>query len=69
MSENKCSLKVVKGGKRLHGTAAVLHMTSREGGFDKWLKDYTEKVAQSAAETAIRELMQEQQMPKLKVVG
>lgn len=68
MSGNKCSLKVVKDGKRLHGTAAILHMTSREGGFDKWLKGYTEKVAQSAAETAIRDLMQEQQKPKLKVV-
>lgn len=68
MSKNKCSLKVVKDGKRLHGTAAILHMTSREGGFDSWLKDYTEKVAQSAAETAIRDLMQEQQKPKLKVV-
>lgn len=68
MSENKCSLKVVKDGKRLHGTAAILHMTSREGGFDKWLNDYTVKVAQNAAETAIRDLMQEQQKPKLKVV-
>lgn len=68
MSENRCSLKVVKDGKRLHGTAAILHMTSREGGFDKWLKDYTEKVAQSAAETAIRDLMREQQKPTLKVV-
>lgn len=68
MKESKCSLKVVKDGQRLHGTAAILHMTSHEGGFDKWLKDYTEKVAQSAAETAIRDLMTEQQKPKLKVV-
>lgn len=43
-------------------------MTSREGGFDQWLQDYSEKVAKSAAETAVRDLMQEQQKPKLKVV-
>lgn len=59
---------VVKGGKRLHGTAAILDMTSREGGFENWLRAYTEKVAKNAAETAIRDLMQEQQKPKLKVV-
>ena len=64
MSENKCSLKVVKDGRRLHGTAAILHMTSREGGFDKWLKEYTEGVA----ETAVKGLMKEQEKPKLKVV-
>ena len=68
MSDNKCSLKVVKDGHRLHGTAAILHMTSREGGFDKWLKDYTENVAQSAAETAVRGLLETQQKPKLKAV-
>lgn len=68
MSENKCSLKVVKDGRRLHGTAAILHMTSREGGFDKWLKDYTENVAQKAAETAIRDLLKEQQKPRLRAV-
>lgn len=68
MSDNKCSLKVVKDGRRLHGTAAILHMTSREGGFDKWLKDYTENVAQSAAETAVRGLLETQQKPKLKAV-
>ena len=66
---NKCSLKVVKNGRRLHGTAAILHMRSRKGGFDKWLRDYTEKVAQKAAEMAIKDLMEVQQMPKLRVVG
>ena len=64
MSENKCSLKVVKNGKRLHGTAAILHMTSREGGFDAWLKKHSEKVA----EASVIEFMNEQQRPKLKVV-
>lgn len=64
MSENICSLKVVKDGRRLHGTAAILHMTSREGGFDNWLKNYTEGVA----ETTIRGFLETQQKPRLKVV-
>lgn len=68
MSENKCSLKVVKDGRRLHGTAAILHMTSREGGFDKWLKDYTENVAQKTAETVISDLLREEQKPRLRAV-
>tara|TARA_R110000850_G_scaffold211586_1_gene337401 strand:- start:185 stop:391 length:207 start_codon:yes stop_codon:yes gene_type:complete len=68
MSQNKCSLKVVKNGKRLHGTAAILHMTSQSGGFDAWLKDYSEEIAKDAAETAIRNLLSAQQKPKLKVM-
>ena len=68
MNKNKCSLKVVKDGRRLHGTAALLHMTSREGGFDNWIKKYSEKVAKEAAENAIRELLETQQKPILKVV-
>ena len=68
MKKNKCSLKVVKDGRRLHGTAAILHMTSREGGFDKWIKDHSEKVAKEAAEAALRELIETQQKPILKVV-
>lgn len=65
---NRCSLKVIKDGRPLHGTAALLHMTSREGGFDKWIKDYSEKVAKDAAETALRELLESQKKPILKVV-
>jgi len=68
MTKNKCSLKVVKEGKRLHGTAAILHMTSREGGFDKWLEDYTENVAKESAKKAIVDLLRTQEKPRLKVV-
>ena len=64
MSKNKCSLEVVKDGKRLYGTAAILHMTSRSGGFDKWLQEYTEDVAK----IAVTNLLKEQQKPILKVI-
>lgn len=68
MTKNKCSLKVVKEGKRIHGTAAILHMTSRAGGFDKWLEDYTENVAKESAKKAIADLLSIQEKPPLKVV-
>lgn len=68
MTKNKCSLKVVKEGKRLHGTAAILHMTSREGGFDKWLEVYTENVAKESAKKAISDLLSIQEKPRLIVV-
>ena len=44
------------------------HMTSQSGGFDAWLKDYSEEIAKDAAETAIRNLLSAQQKPKLKVM-
>jgi len=68
MSKNKCSLIVVKDGRRLHGTAAILHMTSTEGGFDKWLNEHSENVGKLAAEIAIREFINKQQKPKLRSV-
>jgi hypothetical protein len=62
--KNKCSLKVVKDGKRLHGTAAILHMTSREGGFDKWLECYSKTVAKQS----VKNFLEQQQKPRLKVM-
>ncbi len=61
MTDNKCSLKVVTpNGKRLHGTAAILHMTSINGGFDAWLQNF----AVDVAKTAVNNLIEEQQKPK-----
>lgn len=68
MIKNKCSLKVVKKGKRLNGTAAILHMISREGGLDKWLEDYTEKIAKDSAQRAITDLFRSQAKPQLEIV-
>lgn len=68
MSEKKCSLKVKKDGKMLHGTAALLHMTSKNGGFDVWVEKFAESVAKDAAQTAVTELLKEQQKPDLKVL-
>ena len=65
----KCSLKVLKNdGSLLHGTAAINHMISREGGFDKWIKDLTESVAKDAAERAVAAMLKQQSTPKLYVV-
>jgi hypothetical protein len=56
MSKNKCSLKVISTkGKELHGTAAILHMTSRNGGFDNFLKNFANKVSEDAVNSFIEE--------------
>ncbi|EMU9122106.1 hypothetical protein ACSPNK_003670 [Providencia stuartii] len=45
MKKAKCSLKVVKeDGTVLHGTAAILHATTRDGGYDEHMRKYGEKV-------------------------
>lgn len=70
MSEKKtCSLKVVgSNGRLLHGTAAVNHMISRNGGFDKWVLNLTEQVAKQASELTVAEMIKQERKPKLKVV-
>lgn len=47
-SKNKCSLKVVKDGNVLSGTAAVLHATSRAGGYDAYMTKFAADVAADA---------------------
>lgn len=61
---NKCSLKVVKNGRVLTGTAAILHATSRAGGYDAYMRDFAEKVAFEALNQHIKE----QSKPKLRRV-
>lgn len=61
---NKCSLKVVKDGNVLSGTAAILHATSRAGGFDAYMKSFAEKVATEA----LTQHIEEQRKPRLKRV-
>ncbi|WP_036189181.1 hypothetical protein [Marinobacterium lacunae] len=65
--ENKCSLKVVsdKSGKVLSGTAAILHATSREGGFDAYMTKFAEKVAKEA----LSQHLDEQRKPRLRSIG
>lgn len=63
-SKNKCSLKVVKDGKVLSGTAAILHATSREGGYDAYMTNFAEKVAKEA----LSQHIEEQRKPKLRRV-
>jgi len=66
MSDKKCSLKVVSSsdGRLLHGTAAINHMISREGGFDKWMK----KTAEDIALQTISKMIEEQRKPILHAV-
>ncbi|EKA7347659.1 hypothetical protein OL304_004135 [Vibrio vulnificus] len=69
-SKNTCSLKVVTPeGQRLHGTAAILHHTSQNGGFDAWLKNYTETQMKAAAEQAVTAYIADQAKPNLQVVN
>jgi hypothetical protein len=63
MGSRKCSLKVVTpSGTRLSGTAAILHMTSSQGGFDEWLHNYSVKLVKNT----ITDFMNEQRKPKLR---
>lgn len=70
MSDEKtCSLKVVApDGRLLHGTAAVNHMISRNGGFDQWVGDLTERVAKEASAKTVEEMLKQERKPKLKAV-
>ena len=61
---NKCSLKVVKDGKVLHGTAAILHATSRDGGYDNHMENYGKKVLKQVFQDHVLE----ERKPKLKRV-
>ena len=67
----KCSLKTVnsKTGKRLAGTAAVSHMISQAGGFDKWVNDITTRAAEKAAKEVFDELLRESRKPQLRIVN
>ncbi|MFM0595365.1 hypothetical protein [Paraburkholderia dilworthii] len=62
--QNPCSLVVVneKNGNVLHGTAAILHATSRAGGFDQYMADYGTEILRGTFETH----MQEQRRPRLR---
>ncbi len=64
MKTNKCSLKVFKDGRKLSGTAAILHATSRAGGFDKYLENF----AQEVAKLAVEEHINNEAKPKLRVI-
>jgi hypothetical protein len=69
-TKKKCSLQVVTpDGKRLYGTAAILHDTSVKGGYDEWLTSYTEKQMNKAAQDAVKDYISTQGKPKLKVVN
>lgn len=61
---NKCSLKVVKDGKVLHGTAAILHATSRDGGYDAHMEKFAKKVVGNTME----EHLKEERKPRLSSV-
>lgn len=61
---NTCSLKVVKDGRLLHGTAAILHATSREGGYDQYMRNFADKVIRQT----MNEHFEEQRKPKLRRV-
>ena len=62
MSQNECSLKVVtKDGRVLPGTAAILHATSREGGYDAYMANFARKVI----EQTMTEHLKDQRKPKL----
>ncbi len=63
MTERKCSLMVVKSnGTRLYGTAAILHMTSINGGFDAWLESFAARIAK----TSVQAFIEDQKKPKLR---
>jgi len=60
---NKCSLKIVSPeGRRLHGTAAILHMTSQKGGFDAFIQ----KFAESVARDSVAKLLEAENKTKLR---
>ena len=64
MSAKTCSLRVIKGGRRLSGTAAILHVISSNGGWDEWLEEFSKDVAKRC----VHELHRSQLRPKLRVV-
>ena len=62
---SKCSLKIVSPeGRRLHGTAAILHMTSQNGGFDAWLQQFASEVASAT----VKKFIETESKPKLQLV-
>jgi hypothetical protein len=65
--KNKCSLVVINNetGNVLRGTAAILHATSRAGGFDQYMKKYGEKILQGAFDAQ----MKEERAPRLRRIG
>jgi hypothetical protein len=67
MKHAKCSLKVVSSrtGKVLTGTAAILHLTSREGGFDCFMEEYGRKILKQTYD----EVLAQSRRPKLRLVG
>ncbi len=68
----KCSLKVFDGEKMLHGTAAINHYISRNGGWDAYhenmVKSITEKVTDEVVPKVYNEIMKEMSRPVLKKV-
>lgn len=68
----KCSLKVYDGEKMLHGTAAVNHYISKNGGWDKYnedmVKTITEKVTIEVVPKVYNEIIEEMNKPVLKIV-
>lgn len=68
----KCSLKVYDGKKMLHGTAAINHYISINGGWDKYhedmVKSITEKVTIEVVPKIYNEIIEEMSRPILKIV-
>jgi hypothetical protein len=61
---NKCSLKIYSGKNMLHGTAAILHKISTEGGWD----DYHSKLIGKITSKVTREVLDELNRPVLRKV-
>lgn len=59
----KSSLRIVKDGRVLYGTAAQLHKISKEGGWDK----YHEKLVEKISKKVTKEVLNELNEPILKV--
>ena len=59
----KCSLKIVKEARVLHGTAAQLHKISKEGGWDA----YHEKIVEKVTKKVTKEVLKELNAPILKI--
>ncbi|CAB3688342.1 hypothetical protein [Trinickia soli] len=53
--KNPCSLVVVneRNGNVLRGTSAILHATSRAGGFDKYMQDYGNAIQRNVFDALI----------------
>ena len=61
---NTCSLRVIKNGRVLYGTAAQLHKISQEGGWDSYHRSLVENIT----EKVTKEVLDELNRPVLRIV-